>query len=221
LRVKIIFIREHGEPMDSKGAILLTGYEPFAEIKVNPSIEACRRLQGRIFNGYEVVVEEIPMRYQEVRKIIESHLAEYRPAAAISTGIHSRASRIHVERVAINVGSSEGRPNFGYTRLDQPLNPDGPAAHFTTLPYRDLLAALREAKIPAALSNSAGTVGCNQIFYYLMDYLAREDIKIPAGFIHISRLPEQALDAALPSMSLDLSARAMEVVVETLSRLLD
>ena len=206
--------------MDSKGVILLTGYEPFAEIKMNPSIEACRRLKKRTFNGYEVVVEEIPMRYQEVRDIIEGHLAEYRPAAAISTGIHSRASRIHVERVAINVGSSEGRPNFGYTRLDQPLNPEGPAAYFTTLPYRELLAALMEAEIPATLSNSAGTVGCNQIFFHLMDYLARMGVEIPAGFIHIPRLPEQALDGALPSMSLDFSARAIEVVVEPLAGLL-
>lgn len=203
--------------MEIKGVILLTGYEPFAEIKVNPSIEACRRLQGRVFNGYEVVVEEIPMRYQEVRGIIEGHIARHRPAAVISTGIHSRAPRIHVERVAINVGSSEGRPNYGYTRLDQPLNPEGPAAYFTTLPYRPLLDALGEAKIPAALSNSAGTVGCNQIFYHLMDYLARMGIEIPGGFIHVPRLPEQALDAALPSMSLDLSARALEVVVETLA----
>jgi pyroglutamyl-peptidase len=206
--------------MDSKGVILLTGYEPFAEIKVNPSIEACMRLQGRRFYGYEVAVEEIPMRYQEVRGIIEGHIDRYSPAAVISTGIHSRAPRIHVERVAINVGSSEGRPNFGYTRLDQPLNPEGPAAYFTTLPYRALLEALREAGVPAALSNSAGTVGCNQIFYHLMDYLARTGSDIPAGFIHIPRLPEQALDGALPSMSLNTSARAMEVVVETLSRLL-
>jgi pyroglutamyl-peptidase len=206
--------------MVSKGVILLTGYEPFAEIKVNPSIESCRRLQGLTFNGYEVVVEEIPMRYQEVRGIIEGHIARHRPAAAISTGIHSRAPRIHVERVAINMGSSEGPPNFGYTRLDQPLKPEGPVAYFTTLPYRELLAALREAKVPAALSNSAGTVGCNQIFYHLMDYLAREGVDIPAGFIHIPRLPEQALDTPFPSMSLDLSARAMEVVVKTLSWLL-
>jgi pyroglutamyl-peptidase len=63
-------------------------------------------------------------------------------------------------------------------------------------------------------------VGCNQIFYNLMDYLARKGIEIPAGFIHIPRLPEQALDATLPSMSLDLSARAMEVVVETLAGML-
>ena len=54
-----------------------------------------------------------------------------------------------------------------------------------------------------------------------MDYLAWMGIEIPAGFIHIPRLPEQALDGALPSMSLDLSARAMQVVVETLSGLLD
>jgi len=100
---------------------------------------------------------------------------------------------------------------------DQPLREGGPAAYFTTLPFREILAALKEAKIPAALSNSAGTVGCNQIFYHLMDYLAREEIDIPAGFVHVPRLPEQALGKRMPSMSLDLSARALEIVVEAIA----
>ena len=45
--------------MDSKGIILLTGYEAFGDFKVNPSIAACMRLDGRTFNGYKVVVELI------------------------------------------------------------------------------------------------------------------------------------------------------------------
>jgi len=199
--------------LDEKGVILLTGYEAFGEFEVNPSIAACNRLEGKTFDGYRVVVEEIPMRFQEVRGVIEGHLERYRPAAVVCTGVSGAGASIAVERVAINVFDERGRNVMGKVSPDQLLREGGPAAYFTTLPFREILAALKEAKIPAALSNSAGTVGCNQIFYHLMDYLAREGIDIPAGFVHVPRLPEQALRKRTPSMSLELSARALEIVV--------
>ena len=45
--LKIIRPDMQGDPLDTNGVTLLTCYEPFAEIKANPSIEACWRLQGR------------------------------------------------------------------------------------------------------------------------------------------------------------------------------
>jgi len=50
--------------------ILLTGFEPFGGSDVNPSILACRRLDGRTFHGYTVRAEEIPLRFAEIRLII-------------------------------------------------------------------------------------------------------------------------------------------------------
>lgn len=203
--------------MSIKGKILLTGYEAFADLKVNPSIEACKGLEGKVFNRYKVVVEEIPMRYAEVKEIIYNHMDNHKPAAVVSTGVTGRGAAITVERVAINVGSSDGRMNFGYERLDQILNPDGPVAYWTRLPYRELLKALRDVQVPAILSNSAGTQGCNLLFYHLMDYIAQNQLDIPAGFIHIPCMPENVLGENRASMSLDLSTRALEVVVEYLA----
>ena len=42
--------------MSVKGNILLTGYEAFTNLKVNLSIEACKRLEGNVYNGNTVVV---------------------------------------------------------------------------------------------------------------------------------------------------------------------
>jgi len=200
-----------------KGTILLTGYEPFFDMKRNPSIEACRALDGRSFDGYKVAVEEMPMDYTRIREIIESHIDRYRPTAVVCTGLSSRGTAIALERVAINVGSAEGPSNFGYKQLDQPLNPEGPVGYWTTLPIRALLEELGKAGIPATLSNSAGTYGCNQVFYHLMDYLAWRNLHIPAGFIHVPRLPEHVLSGDSPSMSLEVTVRAMEVVVAYLA----
>ena len=204
--------------MPEKGVILLTGYEPFGEFKKNSSIEACRKLDGMIYHGYKVAVKEITMDFSKVREVIEGLVEHYKPSAVICTGVSGGGSEIAVERVAVNVGTALPPRWEGDEELDKPIREDGPTAYFTTLPYRELVEAVKEAKIPARLSSTAGTVGCNQIFYHLMDYLARSNMDLPAGFIHVPRLPEQALDGRRPSMGVKTSARAMEAVVEALAK---
>ncbi len=193
-----------------KGKILLTGYEPFLDFKANPSMEAIRLLEGMEYNGYEVVIEELPMRYAEVRDIIRGLVDKHQPAAVICTGISSIGTGIAVERVAINVGSADGGPNFGYERLDQTLNPEGPAAYWSTLPIREIVKEINDNGIPAYVSNSAGTQGCNLVFYHLMDYINEKKLDIPGGFIHVPRLPQNAVNSRNPSMSLLDSAKAIE-----------
>jgi len=170
-----------------KGKILLTGYEPFLDMKKNPSMEAIRLLDGMVYNGYEVVVEELPMKYAEVRDIIRGFVDIHQPAAVICTGVSSIATDIPVERIAINVGSAEGRVN------------------------------IKEAGIPAHISNSAGTQGCNLVFYHLMDYIAEKNLRIPGGFIHVPRLPENAVGSRNPSMSLLDSAKALEIAANVMA----
>ena len=196
--------------------VLLTGFEPFGESTVNPSISACRRLENKMINEFEIVVEEIPLRFHEIRSVIEGHIARLDPAAVVCTGQSGRAS-ISLERVAINVADARIPYNCGTQPVDEPLNGGGPAAYFSGLPLRDIFEALKEAKVPATISNSAGTFGCNQIFYHLMDHRAKDGLEIPAGFIHVPCLPEQAVNKEAPSMALDLTVKALEVAVSTVA----
>ena len=204
--------------MAHKGIILLTGFEAFGDFKVNPSIAACMRLNDKIYNGYRVVVEEIPMRFGEVKDVIEGHIDKYKPAAVLSTGVSSEGSCIKLERVAINLTTAKGPSKKEQLPEGEPIRAGGPVGYFSTLPLGKLLEGLKRAGIPVLISNSAGTFGCNLIFYQLMDYLDRESINIPAGFIHVPRLPEQALDGKSPSMALDFTAHALEVVVDMISK---
>jgi pyroglutamyl-peptidase len=151
------------------------------------------------------------MRYAEVKDIIRRFVDKHQPAAVICTGVSSIATDIPVERVAINVGSADGRVNFGYERLDQTLNPNGPTAYWSTLPLREIVEAIKEAGIPSHISNSAGTQGCNLVFYHLMDYIAEKNLDILGGFIHVPRLPENTVGSRNPSMSLLDSAKALEI----------
>lgn len=200
--------------------ILLTGYEPFLDFERNPSIEACRVIEDNTYNGYKVIVEELPMKYKEIRNLVEHIIDEHQPSAVIATGVSSMAPDICVERVAINIGSADGGPNFGFDKLDQVLNPDGPAAYWSTLPIRDIVDEINAVGIPARISNSAGTQGCNLVFYHLLDYINSKNLETPAGFIHVPRLPENTVGSRNPSMNLSDSANALEIAVKiTASRL--
>jgi pyroglutamyl-peptidase len=203
--------------MELKGTILLTGFEPFGGSDVNPSIMACRRLEGRAFNGYRVAVEEIPLRYAEVRPRLLEAVERHSPSAVVCTG-QSGAATVNVERVAINVADARIPYNCGDKPRDRVIAESGPAAYFTKLPNRRLLKALEEAKVPCSLSNSAGTFGCNHVFYELMHHLSVNGVEIPAGFIHVPSLPEQVLEKKTASMSLETTVRGLEAVLEELSK---
>ena len=178
---------------------------------------ACRRLDGETYNGYRVAVEEIPLRFHEIKGIIEGHVEAYRPSAVICTG-QSGGPSIAVERVALNIADARIPYNCGQEPTDETLSKDGPVAYFTNLPYRNVVERLKQSDIPAVVSNSAGTFGCNQIFYHLMDYLARREANISAGFIHVPSLPEQVIDKGSPSMTVDLIAEVLKIVVETVTQ---
>ncbi len=196
--------------------ILLTGFEPFGGSHINPSIEACERLKDKTYNSYKVMVAEIPLRYDEVRPSLIKAIEETKPDAIICTG-QSGSSTINLERVAINVADARIPYNCGTQPVDKTIQESGPVAYFSTLPLRKMLAALIEARIPTVISNSAGTFGCNHIFYELMHYLSENGLEIPAGFIHVPSLPEQVMEKRGPSMSLDLTAKALSIAIETLS----
>jgi pyrrolidone-carboxylate peptidase len=82
-----IYHKKHCILNKLKGKILLTGYEPFLEFKRNPSLEACRLLEGNTYHNYKIIVEELPMRYKEIRSLIQDLVDNHSPSAVISTGV--------------------------------------------------------------------------------------------------------------------------------------
>ncbi len=196
--------------------ILLTGFEPFGGSDINPSIEACKPLDGKEYNGYKVKVVEIPLCFDKIRSNLVEAITETKPSAVICTG-QAGSATINLERVAINVADARIAYNCGKQPVDETIVEGGPVAYFSSLPLRKMLAGIEEAKIPVKISNSAGTFGCNHIFYELMHYIEEENLGIPGGFIHVPSLPEQAMKKQGPSMSLDYITKALDAGLEVLS----
>ena len=70
--------------------------------------------------------------------------------------------------------------------------PGGAEELLSTLPIERMCAAIRSRGLPARISESAGTFVCNDLMYGLLFGLKNAGIEIPAGFIHVPCLPEQA-----------------------------
>jgi pyroglutamyl-peptidase len=160
-----------------------------------------------------VVARQLPCVFGEALTALYAALDEHQPVLTIAVGQAGGRVDITVERVAINVDDARIADNKGQQPVDVPVVADGPAAWFSSLPVKAIVAALREQGIPASVSQTAGTFVCNHVMYGLLHALnGRSGAK--GGFIHIPYLPEQA--AAHPgeaSMAVQTVRAALETAI--------
>ena len=130
----------------------------------------------------------------------------------ICTGQAGGRAALSLERVAINVNDARIPDNTGEQPVDTPVIAGGPAAYFTTLPIKAMLAALLDEGINAEVSQTAGTFVCNHVFYGLMHELATrtELSRTRGGLIHVPWLPAQGQ----PSMRLDEIVQGLKLAIE-------
>lgn len=166
--------------------ILVTAFDAFGGESINPTERALQQLPDRIGDA-ELIKLVIPTKFGEsLRRAIEA--AEV-SAVDVIVCLGQAGGRAHItpERVAINVMDADIPDNAGYQPVDVPVVEGGPAAYFSTLPVKEMVAAMEDS--PARLSNTAGTFVCNQLLYGLLHHFA--GAKVRAGFVHVPYITEQ------------------------------
>jgi pyroglutamyl-peptidase len=201
--------------------LLLSGFEPFDGDPVNPSGEVVKQLDGRVIAGCAVRGVILPVQHEAARAIVAPLLRAPELAGVLHLGLAGGRARIALERVAVNVMDYTRPDAHGQRLCDVACAPDGPPAYFSTLPLREMLAALAAEGIPAYVSNTAGTFLCNDISYTTLHALARRGLAIPTGFMHLPFLPSMvtAHDREEPSMDVTMMTRAVEIVLSRLAAL--
>ncbi len=203
--------------------LLLTGFEPFGESKVNPSEKVVRALAQQGVDGVELFTVILPVDRVRGPDTLVRAARGTNPDAVLCLGEASRRIAVSIERVAINLMDYRIPDNAGEQVVDAPISPGAPAAYFCTLPVRAMLAAVCAAGTPAELSLSAGSFLCNQVTYALLHYLATNRLDTPAGFIHLPRLPEQVAGQtpAAPSMSLETMITGVRAAIGAIAEMKD
>jgi pyroglutamyl-peptidase len=192
--------------------VLVTGFDPFGGDIVNPSWMAVQALHGRQVGGHRIVGAQLPTVFGHSLEVMRDLLLRYRPALAICTGQAAGRAALSLERVAINVNDARIADNAGEQPVDTPVVAGGPAAYFTNLPIKAMLASLLAEGINAEVSQTAGTFVCNHVFYGLMHELAtRAELRhARGGLVHVPWLPAQGQ----PSMRLDEIVQGLRLAIE-------
>lgn len=193
--------------------LLLTGFTPFAGETINPALEAVKRVKPEIA-GMEIVKLEVPTVFGESVRLVTEAIECEQPDFVLSVGQAGGRATVTPERVAINVDDARIPDNVGQQPIDVPIFADGENAYFATLPVKAMTDAIRNAGLPSALSNTAGTYVCNHLMYGVLHHLHQNHKSAKAGFIHVPYIPEQTADKpGVPSMPLDDIVRALEAAI--------
>lgn len=194
--------------------ILLTGFEPFGGETINPSWQIASALHGHLVGEAQVVAVQLPTVFQEALGALDSALAAHRPQMVVALGQAGGRTEISVERVAINVDDARIPDNARQQPVDAPVVSGGPAAYFSTLPIKSVVAALHRAGVPASVSQTAGTFVCNHVFYGLQHRLVGSGVR--SGFVHVPYVPEQVRGrAGVASLPLSTLVEGVRILLNT------
>jgi len=196
--------------------VLVTGFEPFAGERDNPSLKIARALHGKRIAGRRIVGAVLPTEFARSLSALDALLKKHKPELVLAVGQAGGRAEISLERVAINLIDARIADNAGEQPVDKPVVRNAPDAYFSTLPLKAMLRRLQDAKIPVALSQTAGTFVCNQVFFGLVHRLAKRTKRTRGGFVHVPYLPQQAArNGDAPSMELATMIEAIRLCIET------
>ena len=189
--------------------ILITGFEPFGGQSVNPSWEAVSALPERI-GAYRLEKLRLPVEYGEAARRVLVKARELSPQVILCVGQAGGRDSVTPEVIGINLREASIEDNAGAAPAGTPIDPDGPDGIFSTLPVREMAAAIRARGIPSRLSYSAGAYVCNDLLYTLLNHFRGTGTRV--GFVHVPYIPSQGS----PSLPQEQLVQALTAAVEVL-----
>lgn len=202
--------------------LLLTAFDPFGGDAINPALEAVKLVADKI-GRFDIVKLEVPTVFRKSIDTVAKAIEEEKPDVVLCIGQAGGRFEITPERVAINVDDARIKDNEGNQPIDTKIFEDGENAYFTTLPIKAMVEAIKEANLPAAVSNTAGTFVCNHLMYGVLYTLAKKYPHIKGGFTHVPFIPAQVArrTPVAPYMALEDIKRGLEAAIAAIDKNFD
>lgn len=186
--------------------LLITGFDAFGGENINPSWLAVEKLPPRI-GDHMLCKLAIPTVFGEAARMVLEAAEEFQPDVILCVGLAGGRDAVTPERIAVNIRDARIPDNAGSQPRGEFVVPGAPAAYFATVPVEKMAQAVRDAQVPGAVSNTAGTYVCNDVMYTLLHRYAGTAVKV--GFIHVPYLPEQGS----PSLPLEETVKALHAAI--------
>lgn len=192
--------------------ILLTGFNRFAGLEVNPSELIVEAIAGRT----GVVSEVLPTEYRRAGDRVCELIGQLKPEAFVGLGVAMGAPALRLERVALNLDDSSEPDNAGEIARGRSIEAQGPAAYWSSLPLPRMFEVLEALGIPAVISNHAGTFLCNHVFYVARHQVEQLGIPCQCGFIHVPAISVEIAGDADGGMPLARMVEGIECCLDVL-----
>jgi pyroglutamyl-peptidase len=192
--------------------VLVTGFEPFGNVTVNPSQLIAEALNGSIINNAEIVGVVLPVDFNESAKIATDMIEYYHPTLVISLGLNARARDIEIEKIGVNL--KRYPKNDGTQSFPRRIDSSGPFLRFSSINTINIVRKIREVNISVQQSYFAGTYVCNALFYQLLGYLSEHNNLIKIGFIHVPLLDSQDQNGMPLQTMIDAAKITIQICLE-------
>lgn len=186
--------------------VLLTGFEPFGGEAINPSWELARTL-AELPSPHErmtLCAERLPVDRATYAEALALAIERHSPDVVLALGQATGRGAIQLERLAYNDLDYKGAAdNGGHVVNGEKLHPNGPETLAASLPLESLCGSLQASGHPVEVSSDAGRFLCNAVLFELRHVHSA----LPAAFVHLPLLPEQAArrDKGEPSLSAQIT----------------
>ncbi len=153
--------------------ILLTGFKPFGEHKVNSSWEAAKIVGARYpdqIHIAELTVDHVPA-YEQMTGL----LTQLKPRVCLATGL-AAGDVIRIEREARKPEALE--------------HIEGPSLHTGDWDYEAMEAAIMDVDTRVVTSTNCGQYICETIYWTCMNYKANATLPEVATFLHLPPVSE-------------------------------
>ena len=194
--------------------LLLTAFDPFEGERINPALEAVKKVADKI-GGIEITKLEVPTVFRKSIGLVVAEMDRLRPDFVLCVGQAGGRFEVTPERVAINIDDARIPDNEGNQPISTVIFEDGDNAYFSNLPVKAMVQAIRDVGLPSSVSNTAGTFVCNHLMYGVLYHIYKSCSNMRGGFIHVPYIPEQIASqaASVPYMSLIDITRALEAAI--------
>lgn len=195
--------------------ILVTGFEPFLNEKINPSKILLDWLKRDFAHQAETLL--LPVSFTEAHKHVKSYLQQNTYDVILMLGQAGGRNKVSLERVALNWIETEHPDEDGYKPSRGVIEEGAASALFTSAPVTTWKEVLIQKDLPVEISLSAGGYVCNYTYYQILQWLKANGKASAACFIHVPYLKEQVADKTPGTPYMELETMK-EVLTEILSQ---
>lgn len=191
--------------------ILITGFVPFGNQKINPSQILIEHLQSdpQLKSICEFLV--LPVDYDQAAQILSSKLKSQKWAGWIGFGQAGGRDKISLERVALNWKEKDFNQAGDLTWTPAPLLPGAENAFINPMNLAKILAELKNNQIPSEISFSAGTYICNCVYFFANKTFQDLNSNAFSLFVHVPYLQEQSQSE--PTMPIEQILKAAKLII--------